>query len=81
MIKQILSLLSAIALMIALIMPSPALAASREIQVNPSATEAQVDQQACSDAARETPSGSESGNSKVSGATTRVLKAESDRKG
>ncbi|MFN9870559.1 MAG: hypothetical protein ACK55E_03865 [Cyanobacteriota bacterium] len=81
MIKRILSLLSVTALIFCLIMPSPALAASRDIKANPSSTEAQVDQQACSDAARETPSGSESGNTKVSGATTRVLKAESDRKG
>ncbi|MGB5239914.1 MAG: hypothetical protein WBN80_04630 [Prochlorococcaceae cyanobacterium] len=74
--KRLLSLLSIVVLMFALMLPSPALAAA-----TPSPTEAQTDQKACADVAVESEGGSESGNTKVGGATTRALETVTGDKG
>ncbi len=73
--KRWLSILSIVVLMVVLMLPTPALAArgQRPSQASPAPTEAQADQQACSDAAAKSKGGSECGNTKVGGATTRAL--------
>ncbi len=82
--KRLLAMLSIVALVLALVLPSPAFAASkgaRPFQTSPAPTKAQADQKACSDAATVTKGGSECGSTKMSGATGRALKVVNSGKG
>ena len=82
--KRLLSILSIVALVLALVLPSPAFAASKDPRLSEASAapnQTQIDLQACSDAATESKGGSECGSTKMSGATSRALKTVAGGKG